>query len=194
MTDEHKYYELEKQFINFPDFQCESGWILDFGGGGEGIIGQVKGSRVVAIDKRKSELEEALERNCEALLIEMDGTELKFLDKTFNTASAFFSLMYVRDPEDLKNIFNEIFRVLKSGGKFLIWDVNFSLPKEEENKIVAFYLEIKLPSGKLVNTGYGTRKKHQNLKQFTELANEIGFKIAKSEDSGVRFYLELLKP
>ena len=193
MTDENKYFELEKQFLNFPDFDCADGWILDFGGGGEGIIGQVKGTRVVAIDLRKSELEEALERDCDALLIEMDGTDLKFLDSTFNTATAFFSLMYVREEKDFYKIFSEIFRVLKNGGKFLIWDVNFSIPKEFDHKIVVFYLDIKLPSDKLVKTGYGTRKKHQNLNMFKEVAEKIGFKVEQSNDSDVQFFLELKK-
>jgi hypothetical protein len=40
------------------DFDA-AGYILDIGGGGEGVIGQLKGERVVAIDKQKRELEEA---------------------------------------------------------------------------------------------------------------------------------------
>ncbi|UCC20818.1 MAG: hypothetical protein JSV62_05935, partial [Promethearchaeota archaeon] len=35
------------------------GRVLDLGGGGEGIIGQLKGEQVVAIDPNKKELEEA---------------------------------------------------------------------------------------------------------------------------------------
>ena len=36
--------------------------ILDIGGGGEGIIGKLKGEQVVAIDPNKRELEEAARR------------------------------------------------------------------------------------------------------------------------------------
>ncbi|MHA1454019.1 MAG: class I SAM-dependent methyltransferase, partial [Promethearchaeota archaeon] len=152
MSEDKKVHFLEKQSIDFPNFECEEGWILDFGGGGEGIIGQVKGTQVVAIDRRKGELEEALERDCKALMIEMDGTYLKFLDNTFPTVTAFFSLMYVRERKDMEKIFQEIFRVLKLGGKFLIWDANFELPLNSEKNVNALYLDITLPSGKKVQT------------------------------------------
>ena len=36
-----------------------TGSILDIGGGGEGIIGRLYGSRVTAIDNREEELDEA---------------------------------------------------------------------------------------------------------------------------------------
>lgn len=192
MSNNEDVYFLEKQFVNFPDFDCDMGWILDFGGGGEGIVGQVKGTQVISIDRRKSELKEALERNCKALLIEMDGTNLKFLDNTFPTATTFFSLMYVR--ENLKQIFKEIYRVLKPGGKFLIWDANLALPSNSEKKVVAMYLEITLPSGKVVETGYGTRKSHQKLEDIIETGKKVGFEAIKSENSEVQFYLELKKP
>ena len=38
--------------VGLPDFPA-SGLILDVGGGGEGVIGQLKGSQVVAIDLSK---------------------------------------------------------------------------------------------------------------------------------------------
>ena len=194
MSEDENVYFLEKQSITFPEFECEEGWILDFGGGGEGIVGQVKGNQVIAIDRRKSELKEALERNCKALMIEMDGTNLKFLDNTFQTTTAFFSLMYVRNPNDMKKIFLEIYRVLKSGGNFLIWDANLSKPSNSEKNVIAMYLDITLPSGKVVETGYGTRKIHQKLEDFKELGTKVGFKVITSEDSEVQFYLELRKP
>ena len=97
------------------------------------------------------------------------------------------------EKKDMEKIFTELHRVLKSGGKFLIWDVNFSLPEEHKKKIIVFYLDISLPSGKLINTGYGTRKTHQKLNDFLELAKKTGFEIIKSENSDVQFYLELKK-
>jgi len=194
MSEDESVYFLEKQFITFPEFECDEGWILDFGGGGEGIVGQVKGYQVIAIDRRMSELKEALERNCKALMIEMDGTNLKFLDNTFSTATAFFSLMYVRNPQDMKKIFMEIYRVLKPGGKFLIWDANLSLPSNSDKKVVAMYLDITLPSGKVVETGYGTKKSYQKLEEFEDLGKKVGFEVITSEDSEVQFHLGLKKP
>jgi ubiquinone/menaquinone biosynthesis C-methylase UbiE len=190
--DKEKIHALEKQFTTLTDFECADGWILDFGGGGEGVIGILKGSHVVAIDLRKSELEEALERGCEALLIEMDGKDLKFLDNTFPTATAFFSLMYVK-KDDLEKILSEIFRVLTPGGKFLIWDVNLEVPESVNKKIVAFYLDVTLPSGKVIETGYGTIKKHQLMQDFIDIGEKIGFQVNQAKVTGMQFYLELEK-
>src|SRR5690242_15141575 len=47
--DPARVYTFEKQELDVADFPAE-GWILDLGGGGEGIIGRLKGSQVVAID------------------------------------------------------------------------------------------------------------------------------------------------
>ena len=193
MSNDDDVLFIEKQFLDLPDFVCDEGWILDFGGGGEGVIGILKGTQVIAIDLRKSELEEALERDCKALLVEMDGTNLKFLDNTFPTATAFFSLMYVKEHEDLVKIFEEFYRVLKKGGRFLIWDANLNLPINSEKKVTAFYLDVNLPSGKKIQTGYGTRKVRQELNDFLGIAKKIGFKVNKSENLGIQFYLELEK-
>ena len=70
------------------------GWILDIGGGGEGVIGQLMGTQVVAIDRSAAELEEAAPG---PLKIVMDASELRFLDASFSAGTAFFCLMYIRD-------------------------------------------------------------------------------------------------
>jgi hypothetical protein len=44
--------------VVLPDFPAQ-GLILDIGGGGEGVIGQLKGKQVVAIDLSRQELDEA---------------------------------------------------------------------------------------------------------------------------------------
>ena len=48
-------YMIEAQHVSVADFPAE-GFILDIGGGGEGIIGQLKGAQVVAIDPIRREL------------------------------------------------------------------------------------------------------------------------------------------
>jgi hypothetical protein len=46
---------VEQQTIEIRPIKTD-GFILDIGGGGEGIIGKLNGMQVVAIDKRPSEL------------------------------------------------------------------------------------------------------------------------------------------
>lgn len=192
MSNKDNIYFLEKQVIVLDDFECDEGWILDFGGGGEGVIDQLKGSKVVAIDRRESELIEALEAGSTALPIVMDGKELKFPNNTFHTATAFYSLMYV-PKENIEDIFNEIYRVLIPGGKFFIWDGNFVNPADSGKSILAYELTVKLPSGKIIETGYGTKKTSQSMNEYIALASKIGFKQHFSTSEKIQFHLILEK-
>ena len=90
------------------------GYILDIGGGGEGIIGKLNGRQVVAIDIHEQELAET---DDEALKIVMDATDLKFMPETFEAATSFFTMLYM-DPETQEKAFSEVHRVLKGGGLF----------------------------------------------------------------------------
>ena len=55
---EERFDWFERVELDLQDFPSQ-GWVLDIGGGGEGVIGRLKGSAVVAIDLYKQELEEA---------------------------------------------------------------------------------------------------------------------------------------
>ena len=91
--------ELEKRFYIFPQVEIDiddfdhEGYILDIGGSGEGVIGQLKGKDVIAVDISKEELEEAPEG---PLNIVMDARDLQFLDESFSTVTAFFAMMYLQ--------------------------------------------------------------------------------------------------
>ena len=108
---------LPREEIVIPDFEA-TGWILDLGGGCRGTIGRMKPDQVVAVDISAKELREA---PTNFLKIVMDATDLKFLDSTFHTETAFFSLMFM-EPSVQKKVFAEAYRVLQKGGRWLIWD------------------------------------------------------------------------
>lgn len=185
-----RIYQFEQQLVTVEDFEAE-GFILDIGGGGEGVIGQLKGQQVIAIDISKRELEEAPPG---PLKIIMDARDLKFLDNTFKTATVFFTFMYI-DSGDHPRVLEELFRVLAPGGRLLIWDVVFPEWKNDKKDVALFPLTVKLP-GKEIGTGYGVRrpKQKQGLTHFVELAEKTGFKIITKNSKECWFFLEVLKP
>ncbi|MFX1599980.1 MAG: methyltransferase domain-containing protein, partial [Promethearchaeota archaeon] len=159
-------------------------------GGGEGVIGQFKREQVVAIDPNRKELEEA--PSIGDLKIVMDAKDLKFLDNTFDTATSFFTFMYV-PKTDHNKIFQEIYRVLKKNGEFAIWDI--ILPRREDNKKELFVIRLKIKIGdKTIDTGYGTMwNKEQDMHYFSNLGKDIGFKILESREDDNNFYLRFRK-
>jgi SAM-dependent methyltransferase len=182
-----KHEQLE---VSVPDFPAQ-GLILDIGGGGEGVIGQLKGQQVVAIDLIKRELEDAPAGPL--LKIVMEARDLKFLDKTFTTATVFFTFMYI-SPADHEQVFKELHRVLANGGRLLIWDVVFPKKSDPRQVYVLYPLHIKLPN-KEIETGYGVRfAEGQGMEHFLDLAKKTGFEIVTQTQEKGWFYLELKKP
>jgi len=184
-----QYVIQPKLEVAVPDFKAD-GLILDIGGGGEGVIGQLKGKQVVAIDLSKQELEEA--PGAPLLKIVMDARDLKFLDKTFDTATVFFTFMYIA-PADHAKVFQELHRVLRPGGRLLIWDPIFPSKADPAKPRIMYPLHIKLPQ-KEINTGYGVRiAEGQAAGHFLELAKIAGFEVVTHKDEAGWFHLELKK-
>ena len=180
---------IEKQKIDLTGIEL-TGRILDIGGGGEGIIGQLKGERVVAIDRRASELEEAPPGDY--LKVIMDAKELKFLDESFDTATAFFTLMYV-PLENHQIIVQEIHRVLKKGGEFVVWD--FPIPKRDtpDKEFYGLYLEVKIGE-KNISTGYAAKwNKEQDLEYYMKLGTSNGFSVVENHSIDGIFYIRFKK-
>lgn len=186
-------HRFERQELVVGDFDA-SGYILDIGGGGEGIIGRMKPLQVVAIDLYKRELQEAPPG---PLKIVMDATDMKFLDASFDTLTAFFSLMYMK-PDVQKKVFAEACRVLRPGGRWLIWDAVIPTALDQDTRGPLFYFRFKLPK-ETVNTGYGTLwpDRPLDLAYYRALALENGFRVAAATEQPGNFhtfFMELRKP
>jgi SAM-dependent methyltransferase len=163
------------------------GLILDIGGGGEGIIGKLNGTQVVAIDTSERELAET--KN-EALKIVMDATDLKFLPNSFDICTAFFSLLYIPKSKHTK-VFEEAHKVLKDNGQFLLWDVKIPSAEKEYRQFIV-PLKVQLPN-KTVETGYGVKWQTQDINHFKELAKEHKFKVIDEWSKGETLHLKMLK-
>lgn len=163
------------------------GFTLDIGGGGEGIIGKLKGKEVIAIDTDERELSETQN---EALKVVMNATDLKFLPKSFKMCTAFFSLMYIAKKQHSK-VFQEVHRVLKDKGRFLIWDVRIPVAEGKFEQFIA-PLKIKLPE-ETIETGYGVKWQVQDIEHFKQLAQETGFTVLKEWSRDEIFHLDLRK-
>jgi ubiquinone/menaquinone biosynthesis C-methylase UbiE len=190
MIDQNRIFRLDQQTVAIDDFPAE-GFILDIGGGGEGVIGQLKGPQVVAIDTLPRELAEA---PAGPLKIIMDARELKFLDSTFNTVTGFFAFMFI-PPNDHAKVFREIFRVLTPDGQFFLWDVEIQQRPETQMDMLVFPLQVTLLT-KVITTGYGTpyTGKPLNLEDYLTLAERTGFKLMEQSRNGQTFFCKFQRP
>ena len=152
--------------------EIPSGSIIDIGAGGEGVIAQVGGERITAIDKRQSEIDEAIDKAPNAKWMLADALNLPFDDDEFDNATSFFSGMYM-SHEDKRKVFKEVHRVIASGGEFWIWDSKINTNKKQ----FIITLSISLPEKKKVTTGYGTSITKQDEEIYKEYLNEAGFSI-----------------
>ncbi len=189
--DASRYYQNPPQSVILPEITTP-GWILDLGGGGEGIIGQTYGDRVVAIDRSRRELEEAPDGG---LKIVMDAKEMQFLDKTFATATGYFFLMFVL-PENRARVIQEVYRVLRSGGRWLIWDMTVPPYPGGSEDVYTVQVTTHLPDGRALEAGYGCPWPdwQQNAADYAHLAREAGFRLVNSVENDLLFHMELLKP
>ena len=187
---EDRLFYFEQQQVVVNDFDAQ-GYILDIGGGGEGIIGKLKDEQVIAIDPNKRELEEAA---VGPLKVIMDARELQFLDGTFSVATSFFTLMYIKGP-DHERVFSEVFRVLIPGGLFLIWDAVLPQRLDADKDIAVFPLLVKLPNEEIA-TGYGVSwpEEEQDLSYYVKLAEDAGFHVVAQRENDRVLFLQLQKP
>ena len=162
-----------------------SGRILDIGGGGEGVIGRTARGEIYILDISEKELEEAKSRGAKGEFIKGDARKMEFPDEYFDTVTSFFSLMYMRDS---RKVLKECYRVLRKGGKMLIWDAviprcliyNINVIARSENEVIKAKYAVVFPAP-------------QTCEQIENLAKSVGFEVVRKERHEHWFYLELSK-
>ncbi|MCW4051500.1 MAG: class I SAM-dependent methyltransferase, partial [Candidatus Bathyarchaeota archaeon] len=176
------------QSIKLEPIETE-GFILDIGGGGEGVIGKLNGRQVIAIDKVKAELEET---DNPSLKVVMDATDLLFENASFDAATSFYTFMYM-DESTQKKAIEETFRVLKPDGILHVWDVTLG-PEHAEKPFFVVPMEIQLP-GETIETGYGHRgNKTLSIESITSMGTMTGFVVEEKKVIQDSFYVSLRRP
>jgi ubiquinone/menaquinone biosynthesis C-methylase UbiE len=155
------------------------GFVVDIGGGGEGVIAKACGRETVCVDISKREIDEARSRGAVANWVLCDACSMPFRNGTFDIATFFFSLMYIKSTERKHAVMVETKRVLKSEGLLYLWDATI---REKPNLSVIF-VEANLPDEEKIYTGYGVKgkEKEQTLELISELALKSGLKVTRTE-------------
>ena len=155
-----------------------AGPILDIGGGGECVIGQIYGNQVIAIDHSREELDEAPDC-CEKRV--MDAEKLEFPDRSFNNVTFFYSLMYMNGDTQKRSI-QEALRVLRPGGRLLIWDSDIHSVYPDP-----YIVDLDIVSERVnIHTTYGVVKNEtQDQKRILGYLEEAGqhvFRVSEADE------------
>jgi ubiquinone/menaquinone biosynthesis C-methylase UbiE len=155
------------------------GFVVDIGAGGEGVIAKMCGRETVCVDISRREIGEARSRGVVANWVLCDACFMPFADGTFEVATFFFSLMYIKTFERKHAAFAEAKRVLKSDGLLYLWD---AVIREKPDLYVVFVDAI-LPDKEKIYTGYGVKgkEKEQTLELISKIAIEAGFRAIRTE-------------
>ena len=182
---------IEPQRVRIEDTFGDDECILDLGGGGEGVIGRLRGSQVVAVDIRKEELDEAPSG---PIKVVADARDLPFPDGSFDVATAFYFLMYV-PASDRAAVLREAHRVLRPGGTLRVWDATIPASGPQARKTFAVPVQAELPE-RTIRTLYGVRWEGHEMSAnaIAQAAKEAGFALARAEQAGASFFLTLVRP
>jgi ubiquinone/menaquinone biosynthesis C-methylase UbiE len=155
------------------------GLVVDIGAGGEGTIAKACGREIVCVDISKREIDEARSRGAIANWVLCDACSMPFRNGTFDAATLFFSLMYVKTSERKLALMVEARKILKSDGSLYLWDAAI---REKPDPYVVF-VEASLPDGEKIYTGYGVKgkEKEQTLELINKLALRAGFRVTRTE-------------
>ncbi len=185
-----KMFLVKPQTISFEKFNEPKSPILDLGGGGAGVIGQLYQKNVTAIDLRQNELDEAPNGPVKVCA---DARSLPFEMNTFNSVTAFYFFMYL-NPEDYLLVIQEAYRTLSPEGIFYIWDT--CIPKRTNQKETLFAVPIlaKLPK-RTLQTAYGVKWESHFLDylMLSNLCEEVGFEIIQKQVNDLSFFIKCVK-
>ena len=136
--------------------------ILDVGAGTGRLSVELQklGAEVTALDVSEEMLGELKRKNKNIETVVGDAEKLQFENETFDIVVAAFLIVHLKDPT---RFFDEVYRVLKNGGKFLVTNINQKDPpkiKTSAGEIVieSFYHRPEKVRGILESLAFGIEK------------------------------------
>lgn len=186
-----RMHVVHQQVVRIEDVFRDEDRILDLGGGGAGVIGQLRGQQVTAVDIRQEELDESPPG---PIKVVADARSLPFADGSFDAATAFFFLMYV-SAADRKAVLKEAHRVLRPGGTLHVWDAVIPAPGERAQKLFVVPVRAQLPD-RAVKTAYGVPWNGREMSgdSISQMARAVGFTVAAMAQERETFRLTLTRP
>ncbi len=107
--------------------------VLDIGAGTGRLSLQLAkgGAQVMALDVSEKMLELVKRKNHKVQTTVADAENLPFENNSFDVVTAAFLIVHLKDPA---RFFDEVYRILKDGGKFVVTNINQKDPPEVKTK------------------------------------------------------------
>ncbi len=180
MNEHPTVFEVPLQEIDLKDIEFE-GLVIDIGGGGEGLVSRLERERVCAVDVSLDKIREARIHGPPAHWTVADGRSLCFRRNTFDVATLWFSLGYMRNWETKKAVLEEVHRVLKPNGILSVLAAKIVC---QEDRFL-FNAQFTFPDGSISQISYGlVGNQHQSLETVAKTLEGSGFAVLGSSDNG----------
>jgi ubiquinone/menaquinone biosynthesis C-methylase UbiE len=189
-TEKRTIFETPIQHIELQELPSGH-FVLDIGGGGEGLVSRIGKHQVCAIDYRMNEIREAQIYDPPSNWFACDARELCFKDSIFDLATLWFSLGYMPHSSTKRRVLEEVYRVLKSGGVVSLMASRVVCNED----VFVIHIQYELPDGTQSKTGYGVSgDQEQTFESIEPLLIETGFEIEKEQKHEHWFSIEAIKP
>ncbi|HLD61233.1 MAG TPA: class I SAM-dependent methyltransferase [Patescibacteria group bacterium] len=136
-----EYYDEKEKYLNsfennkvlelLGDVQGKK--VLDIGAGTGRLTLQLakRGAEVTAVDISEEMLKKLRSKNEEVRIVIADAEDLPFDNDAFDIVVSAFLVVHLKDPT---RFFDEVYRVLKDGGTFLVTNINQKDPPKVKTR------------------------------------------------------------
>jgi SAM-dependent methyltransferase len=180
MSEDPSVFETPLQEIGLDCLPFD-GLIIDVGGGSEGLVSRLEKERVCVVDISLNKVREAQIYGAPAQWAVSDGRHLCFRTGSFDVATLWFSLGYMRNWDTKELVIRESHRVLKPDGLLSILAAKI-VCREDRFLFKARYT---FPDGAVSQVGYSLAgNQNQSLNSIIRILEDSGLVVQDSKDNG----------